>query len=67
MDAGQLATPDGTSVQENVIVTGIVVLMPAALGAGEITYEITGGVLSMLTVAHAGSEELPAASTACPQ
>ena len=49
MGAGQFATPDNASEQLNVIVTGVVVLMLFEFGAGEIVYEIVGGVLSMLS------------------
>ena len=49
MGAGQVATPDNASEHVNVIVTGVVVLMLFEFGAGEIVYEIVGGVLSMLS------------------
>src|SRR5260370_37307093 len=48
MDAGQVATPDNASEHVNVIVTGVVVLMLFEFGAGEIVYEIGGGVLSLV-------------------
>jgi hypothetical protein len=67
MGLGQTAIPDKVSEHVKVIVTGIVVLIPFAFGAGEIVAVIEGGVLSRLTVAQAGAELFPAVSTACPQ
>jgi hypothetical protein len=58
---GQFATPDSASEHANVMVTGVVVLIPFAFGAGEMEAVIVGGVLSMLSVAHEGAV-FPAAS-----
>ena len=59
---GQFATPDKASEQVNVIVTGSVVFTPFD-GVGETEYEITGEVVSMLTVVVAVAV-FPAASVA---
>jgi len=67
MGEGHWATPDSASEHVKVIVTGTVVLMPLEFGAGETVYVIVGGVSSILTLAHIGSDMFPAASTACPQ
>ena len=66
MDAGQFATPDNASEQLNVIITGVVVLMPFGFGAGEMLYEIVGGVLSMLSTMLLVVPVFPAASIAVP-
>jgi len=66
MGAEQLATPDNASEHVNVIATGVVVLMPLAFGAGEMLYEIVGGVLSMLRTMLAAAA-FPAASVAVPE
>jgi len=62
---GQLATPDSVSEQVKVTVTGSVVLTPVEFGAGETEYVMTGGVVSMLTVALAVAV-FPALSVASP-
>ena len=64
--AGQVAIPDSASEQENVIVTGVLVLMPFAFGVGETVYEIVGGVLSMLIGALVIGVWFPATSVAVP-
>jgi hypothetical protein len=61
----QFAIPDRASEQLNVMVTGVVVFTPLALGAGEREYEMIGGVLSMLT-ATAAVAVFPAWSVAVP-
>lgn len=63
----QFATPESASEQLKVIVTGVDVMIPFALGAGTTVCVIVGGVRSRFTVAQAGGDEFPAASTACPQ
>jgi len=65
MGAGQFPTPDNASEQLNVIVTGVVVLMPFVFGAGEMPYEIVGGVLSILSTTLV-VPAFPAASFAVP-
>lgn len=64
--AGQVAIPDSASEQENVIVTGMLVLMPLAFGVGERVYEIVGGVLSILIGALVAGVWFPATSVAVP-
>lgn len=66
MGAGQVAIPDSVSEQENVIVTGMLVLMPFAFGVGEMVYEIVGGVLSMLIGALVMVAGFPATSVPVP-
>src|ERR1700722_1025575 len=63
---GHAATPESVSAHMKLTVTDEL-FHPAVFGAGEGLAVMVGGVLSMLTVAHASSEEFPAASTACPQ
>ena len=51
---GQDAIPERASEQVKVIVTGVVGIVPSGPGAGDTEAVIVGGVLSSLTVAHAG-------------
>ena len=45
---GQMATPDKLSLQVNVTVAEIALIIPLASGAGETEAEMIGGVLSRL-------------------
>ena len=64
MGFGLTAIPDKASEQEKLMVTGVEVIMPLALGAGETDDVMVGLVKSMLTVAQVAAEVFPAASTA---
>lgn len=64
--AGQVAICDSVSEQKNLIVTGVLVLIPFASGVGEMVYEIVGGVLSMLIGALVTVAGFPAISVAVP-